>query len=69
MNWYELAGPDEVQEVLLDLLDTYNFSSWTYAYDAPKDENGESVRLYTYPSNKWEIAEALWGEYSEELFD
>jgi hypothetical protein len=67
MNWYELADAAEVQEVLVDLLSTYGFSNWTYAYDAPKDENGESVRLYSYPKEKFEIAEALWGEYGEEI--
>lgn len=64
MNWYELAGPDEVKAVLETLLDLYSFSTYTYERTFL---NNEPVRVTKYPSQAYEIAEALWGEYGKEV--
>lgn len=64
MNWYELAGPDEVREVLEGLLRTYDFITIDYQR---KGWNGDPIHTEIFPKEKFEIAEALWGEYGEEV--
>ena len=65
MNWYELARPDEVKEVLENLLSTYGFVKVTWERSYIEGEGTNECR--TIPSNGFEIAEALWGEYGEEV--
>jgi hypothetical protein len=58
-----LADKEEVRKVLENVIHTYDFIPYDYAQD---QSTGELVRVYKY---NYEIAEALWGEHSEELFD
>ena len=68
MLWYELADADEVKEVLQKLLQTYGFTVTIYDYYGKRDEQGNLPSYTTYPSQPYEMAEALWGEHSEEVF-
>jgi hypothetical protein len=63
MNWYELAGPDEVKEVLEDLYRSKwnNNQEWVSTFD-----QSELHPIYKQSVN-FEIAEALWGEYEKEM--
>ena len=63
MNWYELAGPDEVREILEGLYRSNwnNDQEWVSTF-----EQHELHPVFKNTVN-FEIAEALWGEYGEEV--
>jgi hypothetical protein len=65
MNWYELASAAEVKEILEKLLHDYDFVKIDYEQES---WNGDPIRVEILPKEGYEIAEALWGEHSEELF-
>jgi hypothetical protein len=64
MNWYELADAAEVLKVLGQLLYSYDFVKFDYERES---WNGDPIRVEILPKEGYEIAEALWGEFSEEL--
>jgi hypothetical protein len=66
MNWYELADQDEVRQILIHFLGSYGFMQVRYMRES---EYGKVIRVENPPKNGYEIAEALWGEYSGELFN
>jgi hypothetical protein len=65
MNWYELAGPEEVRSILEDLLVTYQLTGTTFQEKYDADGNIKLVPVRVFPSQAYEKAEALWGEYGE----
>jgi hypothetical protein len=65
MNWYEFADADEVKETLEALLHSYGFAETEWTHNVPEHDLRSVV---VFPEQAFEIAEALWGEYSEKLF-